>query len=211
MAIAQMIESTTTNIKLINLTDHEIVLLDDDAIKQDEKRKTFLADPNKIRIKLTIPSSIKDNLPRAVEEKVTSCWIQTDNETLVRISAPSMILKNLPPEQKGVMIIASQWVASLANAQERFDVLAPSKIVRSKDNPGKILGCLELGTVKSNPIFETRDSHCASCGAWGGTPLGDAYYGINVEEQAFHDSGICPMCDGFYESTAISKVGGAFR
>jgi len=54
--------------------------------------------------------------------------------------------------------------------------------------------------IKQDAIKQdvTRDSHCASCGAWGGTPLGDAYYGINVEEEAFYASGICPMCDGFY-------------
>jgi hypothetical protein len=195
-------------VKLINLTAHDIVIIRDDGdVKQDEVRKTFSADPSKVRIKLTIPFSIneKTKMPRAVEENsIVRCVVTNVNgngHTLVRIAAPKMRLEHLPPYEEGVFLITSQWVATLANAQGRWDVVAPSKIVRTENDSRVILGCLELGTSEANPILAPREftySNCDSCGAYGGQPLGEAYYGTNVEEQVEHDSGVCPICQGWF-------------
>lgn len=55
-------------------------------------------------------------------------------------------IEGLPEPQEGVYYIVSELVAAAAAKIGRVDCLAPGALVRDKNNPSLILGCLFLQT-----------------------------------------------------------------
>ena len=120
---------------IINATPHTITLVSKQGVEQDS-RKQFLAET--VEIMRSIPSS--GILPR----------VKLDNEPaepIDGIPVETVIygeIEGLPEYQEGIYYIVSGLVAAAASKQGRTDCLAPGAIVRDKNNPGLILGCLFL-------------------------------------------------------------------
>jgi hypothetical protein len=120
---------------IINATPHTITILDRTGIIQDAK-KQFLAET--VEIMRSIPPS--GILPR-VSMSNSPCG------GIDGIPIESVIygeIEGLPEYQEEVYYIVSGLVAAAAAKIGRVDCLAPGALVRDKNNPGLILGCLFL-------------------------------------------------------------------
>jgi hypothetical protein len=120
---------------IINATPHVITFVFKQGVKQDSK-KQFLAETVKT-IKEILPSGI---LPRV---SISNSYEgEIDN-----IPVESVVygeIEGLPEYQEGVYYIVSGLVAVAAAKIGRTDCLAPGALVRDKNNPSLILGCLFL-------------------------------------------------------------------
>ena len=122
---------------IINATPHEITILSRKSTIQDAK-KQFIGNKESIEILKVIPAS--GILPRV---KMTN----EPSEPIEGIPVESVIygeIEGLPEYQEEVYYIVSGLVAAAAAKIGRVDCLAPGALVRDKNNPGLILGCLFL-------------------------------------------------------------------
>ena len=123
---------------IINATPHTITILNKEAgITQDEK-KQFLGNKEAIVVLKEIPAS--GILPRVKMSNEPA-------EPIDGIPVETVIygeIEGLPEYQEEVYYIVSGLVAAAASRQGRTDCLAPGALVRDKNNPGLILGCLFL-------------------------------------------------------------------
>jgi hypothetical protein len=120
---------------IINATPHEITLVSKQGVEQDSK-KQFLAET--VEVIRSIPSS--GILPRVSMSNSPAGEIDG-------IPIESVIygeIEGLPEYQEEVYYIVSGLVASAAAKIGRTDCLAPGALVRDKNNPSLILGCLFL-------------------------------------------------------------------
>jgi hypothetical protein len=120
---------------IINATPHTITLVSKQGIEQDSK-KQFLAET--VEVIKSIPSS--GILPRVSMSNSPAGEID-------RIPIESVIygeIEGLPEYQEEVYYIVSGLVATAAAKIGRTDCLAPGALVRDKNNPSLILGCLFL-------------------------------------------------------------------
>jgi hypothetical protein len=120
---------------IINATPHTITLVSKQGIEQDSK-KQFLAET--VEVIKSIPSS--GILPRVSMSNSPAGEIDG-------IPIESVIygeIEGLPEYQEEVYYIVSGLVATAAAKIGRTDCLAPGALVRDKNNPGLILGCLFL-------------------------------------------------------------------
>lgn len=120
---------------LINATPHPITLVSRQGVKQDDRRQ-FLAEAVEV-IREIPPSGI---LPRVSMSNSPAGEIEG-------IPIESVIygeIEGLPEFQEGVHYIVSSLVAAAAAKIGRGDCLAPGALVRDKNNPSVILGCLFL-------------------------------------------------------------------
>jgi hypothetical protein len=124
---------------LINATPHSIALVSRRGVEQDSK-KQFLAEAEAVEILREIPPS--RILPRV-------SMVNSPAGKIDGIAIESVIygeIEGLPEPQEGVYYIVSGLVAAAAAKIGRVDCLAPGALVRDKNNPSLILGCLFLQT-----------------------------------------------------------------
>jgi hypothetical protein len=120
---------------IINATPHTITLVSKQGVEQDSK-KQFLAET--VEVIKSIPSS--GILPRVSISNSPAGEIDG-------IPIESVIygeIEGLPEYQEEVYYIVSGLVAAAAAKIGRVDCLAPGALVRDKNNPSLILGCLFL-------------------------------------------------------------------
>ena len=120
---------------IINATPHKITLVSKQGVEQDSKRQ-FLAETVEILTEIP-PSGI---LPRVSVSNSPAGEIDG-------IPVESVVygeIEGLPEYQEGVYYIVSGLVAAEAAKIGRVDCLAPGALVRDKNNPAVILGCLFL-------------------------------------------------------------------
>jgi hypothetical protein len=120
---------------IINATPHVITIVSKKGVEQDSKRQ-FLAETVEV-VKEIPPSGV---LPRVSMSNSPAGEING-------IPIESVIygeIEGLPEYQKDVYYIVSGLVAAAAAKVGRVDCLAPGALVRDKNNPGVILGCLFL-------------------------------------------------------------------
>ena len=121
--------------ELINATPHEITIVSRNGVEQDTK-KQFLAEAVEVLHKIP-PSGI---LPRVAMSN-------TSVEPIAGIPVEAVIygeIEGLPPAKEGTFYIVSGLVAAAAVKMNRADCLAPGALVRDKNNPSTVLGCLFL-------------------------------------------------------------------
>jgi len=130
--------------KFVNLTDHEINIISKENVEQDPIKKTFfISNKNDIKVIKTIEPSKNLPLPRV---EVGEIQITEINNIPVETITENKII-NLPPPKKETLYIVSRWVVDEGIKQGRKDLVGISKIVRDKNNPKVILGCLALRKV----------------------------------------------------------------
>lgn len=120
---------------IINATPHAITIVSKKGVEQDNKRQ-FLAEAVEV-IREILPSGI---LPRVSMNNSPAGEIEG-------IPVESVIygeIEGLPEFQDDVYYIVSGLVAAAAAKIGRGDCLAPGALVRDKNNPSIILGCLFL-------------------------------------------------------------------
>ena len=120
---------------IINATPHKITLVSKQGVEQDSKRQ-FLAETVEV-VKEIPPSGI---LPRVSVSNSPAGEIDG-------IPVESVVygeIEGLPEFQDGVYYVVSGLVAAEAAKIGRVDCLAPGALVRDKNNPAVILGCLFL-------------------------------------------------------------------
>lgn len=120
---------------LINATPHPITLVSRQGIEQDNK-KQFLAETVEI---------IREIPPSGILSRVSMS--NSSAGEIDGIAIESIIygeIEGLPEYQKDVYYIVSGIVAAAAAKIGRTDCLAPGGLVRDKNNPSVILGCLFL-------------------------------------------------------------------
>lgn len=122
---------------LINATPHAITIVSRRGVEQDTK-KQFLSPPNEIEILREIPPS--GILPRVAMSNSPAGEI--DGIPVEQVTYGE--IEGLPDHVEGVFYIVSGLVASAASCAGRSDCLAPGALVRDKDSPSNILGCLFL-------------------------------------------------------------------
>ena len=120
---------------IINATPHAITIVSKKGVEQDSK-KQFLAET--VEVVREIPSS--GILPRVSMSNSPAGEI----DGLPIESVVYGEIEGLPEYQKGVYYIVSGLVAAAATKIGRVDCLAPGALVRDKNNPAVILGCLFL-------------------------------------------------------------------
>lgn len=120
---------------IINATPHKISLVSRQGVEQDSK-KQFLAETVEI-LKEIPPSGI---LPRVSMSNSPAGEI----DGILVESVVYGEIEGLPEFQEGVYYIVSGLVAAAAAKIGRVDCLAPGALVRDKNNPSVILGCLFL-------------------------------------------------------------------
>lgn len=120
---------------IINATPHVITIVSKKGVEQDSK-KQFLAET--VEVVREIPSS--GILPRVSMSNSPAGEI----DGLPIESVVYGEIERLPEYQEGVYYIVSGLVASAAAKIGRVDCLAPGALVRDKNNPAVILGCLFL-------------------------------------------------------------------
>ena len=120
---------------IINATPHAITIVSKKGVEQDSK-KQFLAET--VEVVREIPSS--GILPRVSMSNSPAGEI----DGLPIESVVYGEIEGLPEFQEGVYYIVSGLVASAAAKIGRVDCLAPGALVRDKNNPSLILGCLFL-------------------------------------------------------------------
>lgn len=123
--------------KLVNATPHAIVLLSKFGVEQDSK-KQFVAEASSIRVMKEISPS-----------GVLPCVAMTNTPVgeIDGVPVEAVVygdIENLPSPKQGVFYIVSGLVAAAASRIGRSDCLAPGAIVRDKNNPSNVLGCLFL-------------------------------------------------------------------
>jgi hypothetical protein len=124
---------------LINATPHSITLVSRRGVEQDSK-KQFLAKAEAVEILREIP-------PSGIIARVS--MVNSPAGEIDGIPIESVIygeIEGLPEPQEGVYYIVSGLVAAAAAKIGRVDCLAPGALVRDKNNPSLILGCLFLQT-----------------------------------------------------------------
>ena len=124
---------------LINATPHSITLVSRRGVEQDSK-KQFLAEAKTVEILREIP-------PSGILARVS--MVNSPAGKIDGIAIESVIygeIEGLPEPQEGVYYIVSGLVAAAAAKIGRVDCLAPGALVRDKNNPSLILGCLFLQT-----------------------------------------------------------------
>jgi hypothetical protein len=122
---------------IINATPHTITILNKAGITQDEK-KQFLGNKEAIVVLKEIP--VSGILPRVKMSNEPA-------EPIDGIPVETVIygdIEGLPDADGETFYIVSGLVAAAASKQGRTDCLAPGALVRDKNNPGLILGCLFL-------------------------------------------------------------------
>ena len=120
---------------IINATPHKITLVSKQGVEQDSK-KQFLAETVEI-LKEIPPSGI---LPRV-------SMTNSPTGEIDGIPVESVVygeIEGLPEYQDDVYYIVSGLVAAASARVGRTDCLAPGALVRDKNNPAVILGCLFL-------------------------------------------------------------------
>ncbi len=120
---------------IINATPHTIILVSKQGVEQDSK-KQFLAET--VEVIKSIPSS--GIIPRVSMSNSPAGEIDG-------IPVESVVygeIEGLPEYQEEVYYIVSGLVAAAAAKIGRTDCLAPGALVRDKNNPSLILGCLFL-------------------------------------------------------------------
>ena len=120
---------------IINATPHKITLVSKQGVEQDSK-KQFLAET--VEVVREIPSS--GILPRVSMSNSPAGEI----DGLPIESVVYGEIEGLPEFQDGVYYVVSGLVAAAAAKIGRVDCLAPGALVRDKNNPSLILGCLFL-------------------------------------------------------------------
>ena len=120
---------------IINATPHTITLVSKQGVQQDPK-KQFLAEAVEI-LKEIPPSGI---LPRV---SMSNSFVEEIDGIPIE-SVEYGDIQGLPECEKEVYYIVSGLVAQAASKIGRKDCLAPGGLVRDKNNPGLILGCLFL-------------------------------------------------------------------
>jgi hypothetical protein len=124
---------------LINATPHSITLVSREGVEQDSK-KQFIAEAEAVEILREIP-------PSEILARVS--MVNLPAGEIDGIPIESVIygeIEGLPESQEGVYYIVSGLVAAAAAKIGRVDCLAPGALVRDKNNPSLILGCLFLQT-----------------------------------------------------------------
>ncbi len=118
------------DLKLINLTTHPVVLVDDED-----------------KVLYEIPSDVKSGkfeLPRIRTEKTFVGYING-----IRVTTTNFVeVENIPQPKKGTIYIVSMLVASSAN--EREDLFAPDELVY--DTKGKVKFARGLTRSSFNPM-----------------------------------------------------------
>ena len=120
---------------IINATSHVITLVSKQGVEQDSKKQFFAETVE--TIKEIPPSGI---LPRVSMKNSPAGNI--DNTPIESVVYGE--IEGLPESQEGVYYIVSGLVADAAAKIGRTDCLAPGALVRDKNNPSLILGCLFL-------------------------------------------------------------------
>ena len=120
---------------IINATPHTITIVSKKGVQQDSKRQ-FLAETVEV-VKEIPPSGV---LPRV--SMTNSPAGEIDGIPIESVVYGE--IEGLPEFQEGVYYIVSGLVAAAAAKIGRVDCLAPGALVRDKNNPGVILGCLFL-------------------------------------------------------------------
>lgn len=121
--------------KIINATPHAITIVSREGVQQDAK-KQFLAETVEV-LKEIPPSGI---LPRVSMSNSPAGEIDGIPIEVVIYGE----IEGLPEYQEGTFYIVSGLVAAAAVPAGRTDCLAPGALVRDKNNPSNILGCLFL-------------------------------------------------------------------
>ena len=120
---------------IINATPHKITLVSRQGVEQDSK-KQFLAETVEV-VKEIPPSGILPRVSMSNSPAGEIDGIPIESVTYGEI-------EGLPEYQDDVYYIVSGLVAAAAAKVGRTDCLAPGALVRDKNNPGVILGCLFL-------------------------------------------------------------------
>lgn len=123
--------------KVINMTPHDIVVVSRENVEQDEKRQ-YIVDADKLVKIAVFPKS--GILPRVTmqDKKVD----EFDGVPLHQVAYGD--IENLPKPQEGVLYCVSGLVASAGVKAGRKDLVAPGGLVRDRANPSVVLGCLFL-------------------------------------------------------------------
>ena len=120
---------------IINATPHVITLVSKQGVQQDSK-KQFLAETVEV-VKEIPPSGILPRVSMSNSPAGEIDGIPVESVTYGKI-------EGLPEYQDDVYYIVSGLVAAAAAKVGRTDCLAPGALVRDKNNPSLILGCLFL-------------------------------------------------------------------
>jgi len=120
---------------IINATPHKITLVSKQGVEQDSK-KQFLAETVEV-VKEIPPSGILPRVSMSNSPAGEIDGIPIESVTYGEI-------EGLPEYQDDVYYIVSGLVAAASAKVGRTDCLAPGALVRDKNNPAVILGCLFL-------------------------------------------------------------------
>ena len=120
---------------IINATPHTITLVSKQRVEQDS-RKQFLAETVEV-VREIPPSGILPRVSMSNSPAGEIDGIPIESVTYGEI-------EGLPKYQEDVYYIVSGLVVDAAAKIGRTDCLAPGALVRDKNNPSIILGCLFL-------------------------------------------------------------------
>ena len=133
------VKTRKNKMTIVNATPHKITILANQNIEQDAKQQ-FLANPEAVEILTEIP-------PSGLIARVSiTNYPVGDIDGIPLQSVIYGEIQGLPKYEKEVYYIVSNLVAQAASKIGRKDCLAPGALVRQKDNPSVILGCLFLQT-----------------------------------------------------------------
>lgn len=124
--------------KIINATPHQINVLTDVNVNQNVQTKQYTANPELIELLAVFPPS--GILPRVA----MSNQLITEMKGIPIEAVVYGDIENLPPQEEGVYYIVSGLVAAAGVHINRYDLLAPCKLVRDESNSSTVLGCLSL-------------------------------------------------------------------
>ncbi len=116
--------------EIVNLTPHEVIILDDSNAIFDPKTKSWHID-GEITTKQVIPSS----------GIIARCGIIETNDDGMFINTEFTEVEGLPESKPDTFYIVSAIIKNACT--DRKDLLVPARLVRTEDRK-TILGCLRL-------------------------------------------------------------------
>jgi len=130
----------------VNLTPHSIKVLSAKCVVQNEQTKLLESTPEEIEVILEIPPS--GNLARLGSQTLELIeTLEVDEGTQIEVKKGTWDKSSISglPEYSGesqAIYLVSAIVAQAVD--RRYDVYSPGGLVRNRNNPSEILGCLYL-------------------------------------------------------------------
>jgi tRNA splicing endonuclease len=130
----------------INLTPHSIKIISSKGVTQNEQTKVLESTPEEIEVILEIPPS--GTLARLGQQNLELIeTLKVSDEIQIEVKKGTWDKESISglPEYSGngeEVYLVSAIVAQAVD--RRYDVYSPGGLVRNRNNPSEILGCLYL-------------------------------------------------------------------